>query len=546
MSWSFTSITNAVQVVYSQSLGFSPDVALLRFNPQVGALPTSGTLSLVWDATTITLPNCVVDLGSLRYTDDGFYTLLKVLDRRERWTRAAPISGEYNTLRAGTKARPKTLRQLATLLFDALGETTAVVTALPTDVYPPVSWRCDDVVEVAEALLTEYGYSVALGFGSEAVTVVKLGTGATLSTTDMFVGSDTIDPKLAPRYMRNCFGDSVAQVRLKMEAVGLDTDGSWKVINSLSFKPAAGWERVAPYSLNEATDPLTDEQRVEARAYVRSAYRVLGFADGTWDVPDGSETLTSLDQILPIEGRLLSTEDFRPDDTYEDLRVYGKYFQFPNEKAQPFVGGNTVVGDRVTGRRYRFDGENGLLLFEEPIFWMDGSDIKPAELYIEVTIRIRNSTNGSWRHYEYDVDAEPTGTGYHTIRHEDRAETIVSYNTSHVVTGFATNQTTLDALGDAAAVAAAGAFTTSASQYVAYNQPKLALRCDGAIQQIQHIMTCGEHEHAVNRTTASRNYEFDRKVPSRAQRVAHLRAMKSAVHIQTTKVKDARLRDRND
>jgi hypothetical protein len=546
MTWSFTGVVDPVQAEYNQGLGFSPDVAVLRFNPQVTALPTSGTLTLTWDVTTITLPNCVVDLGSMRYTDDGFYMMLKVLDRRERWTRAAPISGEYNTIRVGTKARARTLRQLATLLFTALGEATANVSALPTDIYPPVSWRCDDVVEVLEALLTEYGYSVALGFGSESVTVVKLGTGATLSTTDMFVGSATIDPKLAPRYMRNCFGDSVAQVRLKMEAVGLDTDGSWKLIDSLSFKPAAGWERVAPYSLNEATVALTADQKVEAAAYVRSAYRVKGFADGTWDVPDGSETLTSLDQILPIEGRLLSTEDFRPDETYENLRVYGKYFQMPDEKAQPFVGGNTVIGDKVTGRRYRFDGENGMLFFEEPIYYMDGSDIKPADLWIEVTIRIRNSTNGSWRHYEYDVDAEPTGTGYYTIRHEDRAETIVSYDTSHGITAFSTNAASLIALGVAAASAAAGMFATSASQYIAYNQPKLMLRCDGAIQQVKHIMTCGEHEHAVNRTTASRNFEFDKKVPSRAQRVAHLRAMKSAVHIQRSKVYETKLRDGND
>lgn len=546
MSWAFTGIVDPVEAIYSQGLGFTPDVAVLRFNPQLSALPTSGTLTLTWDVMSITLPNCVVDLGSMRYTDDGFYMMLKVLDRRERWTRAAPISGEYNTLRAGSKARVMSLRQLASTLFTALGEASAVVSALPTDIYPPVSWRCDDVVEVLEALLTEYGYSVALGFGSEAVTAVRLGTGAAVSTVDMFVGSDTIDPKLAPRYMRNCFGDSVAQVRLKMEAVGLDTDGTWKLIDSLSFTPAAGWTRVSPYSLNEATVALTDDQRVEARAYVRSAYRVKGFADGTWNVPDGSETLTALDQILPIEGRLLSVEDLRPDDSYENLRVYGKYFQFPDEKAQPFIGGNTVIGDRVLGRRFRFDGENGLLIFSEPIYWMNGSDVEPAELWVEVTIHIRNSTNGSWRHYEYDVDAQPTGTGYYTIKHEDRAETIVEYNSSHGVTGFSTNAASLNALGVAAASAAAGMFATAASQYVAYNQPKLALRCDGAIQQIQHTMTCGEHGHAVNRTTVSRNYEFDRKVPSRAQRVAHLRAMKSAVHIQRTKVYETKLRDRND
>ena len=546
MSWSFTSVVAPVEAEYNQTLGFAADVAMLRFNPQVAAIPTSGTLSLTWGATTITLPNCVVDLGSMRATDDGWFTLLKVLDRRERWTRAAPISGEYNTLRAGSKSRVRTLRQLGTLLMTALGEASADVSALPTNIYPPVSWRCDDVVEVAEALFTEYGYSVALGFGSETVTVVKLGTGATLSLTDAFAGSDTIDPKLVPRYFRNCFEDSVAQVRLKMEAVGLDTDGSWKLIDDLSIKPAGGWERVAPYSLNEATDPLTDDQKIEAQAYVRSAYRVKGFADGTWVIPDGSGTLTTLDQILPIDGRLLSTEDFRPDDTYENLRVYGKYYQLADEKAQPFAGGNTDVGDRVMGRRYRFDGENGLLLFEKPIYWMDNSDVKAAELYIEVTIRIRDSTTGSWRHYEYDVDAEPTGVGYYTIRHEDRAETIVTYNTSHAVTGYSTNAASLIALGGAAATAAAGMFATSASRYVVYNQPKLTLRCDGAIQQIKHVMTCGEHSHAVNRTTASQNFEFDRRIPSRAQRVAHLRAMKSAVHIQRSKVVESRKRDNND
>ena len=118
--------------------------------------------------------------------------------------------------------------------------------------------------------------------------------------------------------------------------------------------------------------------------------------------------------------------------------------------------------------------------------------------------------------------------------------------TPAILPSWSTNQTSLNALGDAAAVAAAGMFATSASRYVVYNQPKLDLRCDGAIQQIKHVMTCGEHGHAVNRTTASQNFEFDKKIPSRAQRVAHLRAMKSAVHIQKSKVYEARKRDNND
>jgi hypothetical protein len=455
-------------------------------------------LTLTWLASTITLPNCVVDLASLRVTDDGIYSIIKVLDRRELWKRVVPISGEYTTLRAGSLARQMSLRSLGTILMTALGEASAVVSALPIDVYPPVSWRCDDVVEVAEALFTEYGYTVALGFGSEAVTVVKLGTGATLSTSNMFAGSDTLDPKLTPRYMRNCFGDSVAQVRLKMEAVGLDTDGQWYPIDELSFTPGAGWSQTPPYTLSGAIDTLTDEQKVEANAYVRSAYRVMGFADGTWDVPDGSETLATLDQILPIDGRLLGTEDLRPDESYKPLNVYGQYLKLPKEKAQPALPELTLIGDRVVGLQYKFDGESGLLLFDEPIFYVDTADYFPADLWIEVTIRIRSATTGSWRHYEYDVET------------------------------------------------ASGMFVTTASQHIIYNQPDLAIRCDGAIIQVNHVMTTGEYEHAVNRTTASRNFEFDKKIPSRAQRVAHLRATRSAVHLHRAKVEAARVRDAND
>lgn len=550
MGWSFTGITNPVQAEYSQSCGFSADVALLRFNPQGTNLPASGTLTLTWDATSITLPNCVVDLASLKVTDDGIYFLIKVNDRRELWKRVVPISAEYNTLRAGNLLRQKSLRELGTILMTALGEPGADVSALPTNIYPPVSWRCDDVVEVAEALFTEYGYTVALGFGSEAVTVVKLGTGATLSTVDMFAGSDTLDPKLTPRYMRNCFGDSVAQVRLKMEAVGLDTDGLWYPIDDLSYTPGAGWGQTPPYTLAGAIDALTDDQKVEANAYVRSAYRVMGFADGTWDVPDGTETLTSLDQILPIDGRLLENEDLRPDESYRPLRVYGKYLKLPTEKAQPALPELTLIGDQVVGLRYRFDGESGLLLFDEPIFYVEdvgySREYKPADLWIEATIRIRNATTGSWRHYEYDVETEPNGVGYYAIRHEDRAETIVEYDGDHNVTSFSTNAASLIALGDAAAGAAAGMFVTTASQYIVYNQPKLAIRCDGAILQVNHVMTTGEYEHAVNRTTASRNFEFDKKIPSRAQRIAHLRATRSAVHINRSKVEAARVKDAND
>ena len=122
------------------------------------------------------------------------------------------------------------------------------MSVLPTNVYPPVSWLCDDVVKVAQELFESHGFSVTLGYGSEVVKVVRLGTGATLSTTGRFIGSETLDPKLRPQYVMNCFQPSVWQLRLKLEAVGQE-NGVWVPIDSLSYKPAGGWEVTPPYSL---------------------------------------------------------------------------------------------------------------------------------------------------------------------------------------------------------------------------------------------------------------------------------------------------------
>jgi hypothetical protein len=537
MTWSFPGVSYPHEFTYTQTLGFQPDVALLKCLPQVTNLPSSGDVTLSWGATSIVLEDCVVDLASINLTPEGRFVKLNVLDRRERWKKVAPISGEYNTIRVGSivAARQQTLRQLGTVLMTALGEAGADVSALPTNVYPPVSWECESVVEAAQTLLEESGYTVVLGFAGDAVRVVKIGTGSTLPTTNRFVGSDSIDPKLVPRYVRNCFAPSQAQVRLKLEAIGLDTDGTWQLIDDLSFTPAGGWERVPPHSLPGVTG-LTDEQKLEAVGYVRRAYRVMGFADGTWDLPLGGGALMGLTDILPLLNRLLGTEDIRPDESRQPFKVYGKYFKTEDETGQPPIpgGAETLIGDRVTGRPAQFDGENGIVIFNEPIWSTFGSDYLAADLWLECTIQVRDLTNFSWNNYEYDVEVAPTGLGYHTLRHEQRAETVVEYDSDHVVTGSTTNQTALDAIGNAWATSLAAVYTTTAGRYIVYNQPDLTLRCDGAIIQIQHILTCGAGEHAVNRTIASSHFEFDRGVPSRAQRVAHLRALSAGVgvHVQ--------------
>jgi hypothetical protein len=528
--WTFTSITYPVQCIYTQHIGFDPDPAQLQCNPQGTSLPAAGILSLSWGVTTITLPDCVVDQASIRLSPDGRSVMLNALDRRARWRNAPPISGSYNQIRAGeyVAARQKSLRQLAVILLTQLGEASAVVTALPTDIYPPVVWECEDTVAAARELLEGYGYTVSLGFGSEAVTVVQIGTGAALPTTGKFVGSDTITAKLVPRYVRNCFSRSAAQCRLLLEAVGQEADGSWLPIDDLSYAPAGGWGKVDPVAAADVKDGTTLTEYQLVTGYVYRAYRVKGFADDTWDLPDGSGSVSGLTDILPLHNRVLDKEDIRPDDSYQLYRVYGKYLIPASATGHPVVSTTTDIDDLVVNRASYLDGENGLLIFREPIYWVNADSYAPAQLWLETTINVRNQTTFAWNQYEYTVEVAPSGTGYHTVRHDQRAETIVTYDASHAVTGTTTNQTVLDDIGDAWAAAVIATYTATASQFMAYAYPVLTLRCDGAIQQVQHILTCGALEYAVNRTQASRFYEFDRTIPSRAQYNAHAIALAGA------------------
>lgn len=549
MPWTYPGVLTHKELVYTQTPGFQPDVVLLSFNIQTSAVSTVGDVVMTWGATSITLPNCLADFGSAGLTEDSRYMVLKLFDRRIFWLRAAAISGEYNSLRAGDyiTARKKNLRQLATILFTALGET-ADVSILPTDVYPPVTWDCVDVVEAAQDLLEENGYTVVLGFGSETPTVVMKGVGSALPTTNLYVGTTSVNDKTPPRYVKNCFAPSIAQVRLKLEAVGLETDNeTWLPINSLSYAPAGGWGGTLPYSLPGLAG-LTDPQVQEANGYVRRAYRVMGFADETWDLPTGAGSIADLSYILPLENRLIDTEAIRPDDSRKPFRLFGSYYKTERETGQPHIpgGANTLVGEEVVSRQAFLDGENGIVFFDEPIYRLTGGTVAPAELWLECSIQIRNATNGAWNHYEKINSVNPAGLGYYNVRHNQRAESIVAYDGSHVVTSIATNVTALDAIASAWAVTVAGLFIDVDGQQVVYSIPKLDLRCSGSVVQVQHILTCGDGANAVNRTTASRNFEFDRGIPSKSQRLAHLRGLLSSPNLQVVKHITQQAKDGND
>jgi hypothetical protein len=524
MTWSFPGVSYPVELIYTQNRGVSPDALLMKFLPQLGNIPTSGTATLTY-STSVTLPNCVLDSDTLQMHPDGIHHTIIGWDRRYRWQYAPPITGWYNTARAGTRvsARERTLRQLVVLLLTQLGEGSANVSAVPTTVYPEVRWEAESPAAMLDELMKEHGLDLCLGFGAEAVTIVQVGTGTTLPTSNIFMQSLTADPKLRPLYIRTCFGPSRMQARFKLEAVGLDTDGTWQLIDDLAYIPAGtGWALEDPYTMLSVLAASGEDDHKKALATVFRAYRIVTFTDDTLNLPDSSGTLGSINDVLPLLGQLLVSEDLRSDGSYKPYRLFGKHWREVKERGQPDVFETTDVDFEISHYRLHVDLQNGVVFFEDPIFQVVAEEFVPADLYLEVSFEAKHPTNFAPVHKEIDTAFDPLGYGYYMVKRPNLYHAIVtSYDATQTATGTTNNLAALTAVATAEAAIVAASMPDTFGQLVTYSIPKLAIRLDGAISQIRHVLTNGENRDPVNRTTAARFLEFDKKITSRAVRFSH-------------------------
>ena len=544
---SYTGVTNPKGCIYTQTLGVHPDRLVLFCTPQDTAIPTRGDVTISYNGSSIVVKDCFFDDATVVMdAADGHRLALTFLDRRERWTLADTISGNYNTYRAGEQlaARKISLRDLVEDLLQFMGETSPNVSALSASIYPEVRWDDIHPVKALDQLLSEWGFSIALGFGTEAVKVVQLGVGTTLSTTNAMMVSSTIDPRTRPEYIRIRFGETLIQARFKLEAIALDTDDVWDPIDDVSYQPVGGWETEEPYTLPNVRAAQPDTTYFRAAKTVFRAFRIKAFADDTLSIPDGSGTLTSIQQCLPLFNRLLDSESIRTDGSQIPFRVYGKR-HVPYTKGEPVAATTTTIDDEILDE-CKFDGENGMILFQNPMYFINGSgEYKPAELYLECSFSISEASNFYPMRYFYDVSLDPTSEGFRTVTFRDlEKRVVVSYGASQTVSGSTDNETELDALGDQIAASVAEQYVTTGSQLVIYCQPTLTLRCDGAIQQVKHIISDGTR-HAGSFSTASLNMEFDRQIMTRDERSA-IRASMADMLVSRSKSALPRRKDRGD
>lgn len=183
-------------------------------------------------------------------------------------------------------------------------------------------------------------------------------------------------------------GPTLFQATFRCEAVGIDTDGKFKPIDDLSYKPAVGWNRSAVLSgFPEITGTYQEfggrilNKRDLAQASVFKAYRINGLADGGWKVPllDGDELEPQSLRDFVLFGHKADEEISAEDGGIRQLpaAVYVNHaqmlFKIP------------VLPVLVRRHAYdaRFDPQHGIVWFNEPTFQADATGFISATVRVE-------------------------------------------------------------------------------------------------------------------------------------------------------------------
>lgn len=265
--------------------GRTPSSFQLTITPQAQPIKGTGDLQLFYGQTRIKLTDCIIDSASYQFDESGFLIGLNIFDRRWKW-RYPTISGMYNqtddagllidsdgannadTTLINSKRTPQ---QLAKLLLEAMKEQNYDVSQLPNDVFPRVDWAITNASSALAELCEQLGCRIVLGLDNK-VRLVRLGKGKPLPNLPFVDAQLDINPPETPSRVRIFSAPILYQADFQLEAVGLETDGTIKKIDDLSYKPAAGW---ASSDARYFTSIVNADHRKLAMQSVFRWYRVV-------------------------------------------------------------------------------------------------------------------------------------------------------------------------------------------------------------------------------------------------------------------------------
>lgn len=508
--------------------GISPSVATLHIAPRPGRVPEQGPLLLTYGGTRIVFPDCRLMALSDQIDSQGRETWgLSVADRRWRWKYAGRISGRYNA-RGGTRGlkSEKSPRELARLCLVAMGEQRFNLSRLPNKARPEVDWDYALPAEALAQLCESLGCRVVLRLDN-SVSLEPVGLGDRLPLgTEVLAASQAAEAATWPSGLVLVCGRTRWQHDFRLEAVGLEADGTLQPLNKLSYVPSGAsssrdWRNCdVPYFQNVS--------RPEARGLARqSVFRYYRIATPVSLPLLGGRRLEvdKLDRLLPLQAELVQAASSPSEHTPRPALVYGV-----------FHGGNEATRSETTSAKpnveqnprglftgdYTLDRERGLVIFAEPVFrFFDAGStaaernlIAPADLWLRISVELRDADTGGWLRHEVERRGDPRAGGSpRYVRRDDLALTLIQNQTSPSAGRVADNRAAIEAEANRYLDALLAEQRLAGAASVTYAGLK-PLEVDGAIAQVTWTIS----PTGFATTRASRNHEDASLGPTHKER----------------------------
>jgi hypothetical protein len=483
--------------------GVKPSKAALICKIQGSAPPLIGTLTLTDGNGGETWQDAAILHGVRRHISNTSPHLVSVTvaDRRWKWAKQT-ISGVYNTrLDDGTVSttNKKSVKELIEAIFQAMGETVDAAAA-PNDLYPPVNWSSERCHRAIHRLLTAVGCTISINYQTNQAVVSKRGAGQALPQTGTEIEPPVVMPSgPAPSKLKAIGAPVLVQSKFKLEAVGIDSDGAWKKVDDLSYKPSGGWADEWPMGF---TGVSSASNRALAQATVWRCFAIKEFVEGGFSIPQLPITFSKITQFLPLRQRLLEADKDQNDVQRQNVPVLEGDYWFKSDGAGTvnYIGGWKIL-----------DYDYGIVWCETPTFKISSGEIVAPDLYLTVAHHVRDANDGL---LYYDKEKQlVAGTATISDAVPELLRTIIRQYSGTSLTGVIDNKSTVDAEADkyldAMQVRYAPVEPPSSMRYRGFVFPTL----DGALAQVTHRFYGGKAE-----TDVSRHYEDDVFFPPESQR----------------------------
>lgn len=376
---------------FPHSRGVSPSTGLMRIIPRDSFDRIVGDMALSFDGGSASLTDvAVTSVPQENFEDrDAFRWNVALQDRRWRW-RYPRISGKYNRRLCDGTIEPKgkkTAKELVALLAIELQDTIDA-SQLP-DAYPPIYW--DGALARFELawICDLFGMTVCPKidntFSLEPITATaSLPSGGTPVTPSSFSHKLSV----MPSGLRVQGSHDRKQGWVPLQGIGLDTDGQWKLLASVSYSPIGQWPNAFP-----------NVPQADRHLAFQTAFRYY----------------TPVDPTIILEDHLLQTGLDIPADEKRCLppQLRGSFFCHDDF-------GTTTPSTAIYNAPFRIRKDLNAIELDYPAYKVTGG-VKPAELEVNTGYYVVDNDGNPLSVYEKDkaITAAQKATRHRVLRHPE-------------------------------------------------------------------------------------------------------------------------------